>query len=57
MQAANDPQGALDLVEDYMARYGNLDTAEADKMILLNAIRKRSAPPSGDVPDSTGIQP
>jgi hypothetical protein len=63
MQAGNDPQRALDLVEEFMARYGKLDTAEADKMILLNAIRKRTAPPAGDLPqgdppaDSTGTQP
>ena len=63
LQAANDPQRALEVVEGYMARYGNLDTAETDKMILLNSIRKRAAPPSDPLPsdpaptDSAGNQP
>ena len=64
LQAANDPQSALDLVQGYINRYGNLDSAETDKQILLNAIKKRSALPLGDPPlgdlvpaDSTGTQP
>ena len=64
LQAANDPHSALDLVQGYINRYGNLDSAETDKQILLNAIKKRSALPAGDPPlgdlvpaDSTGTQP
>ena len=55
MQAANDVQAALDLVEGYIARYGSTDTAEADRQILLNSLAKRAALPAAV--DTTGTRP
>jgi len=54
LQASHDPEAALVVVEEFISRYGSTDVADSDKMILLNSIRKKAAPPAAD---SSGTQP